>query len=230
MLHTYQEAIEALKFGQGQLTNGDWEFAQSLLKSVAKRKGPPTDKQALWLMKLATAAVKEPEAPKPKVEVGDMQGVVKLFEFASKHLKFPAVVLGDVSLGAIRLFRAGEKAKVPGSVTVVGIEGGTNDWLGRVLLDGKFEARKSGVPDSLVELIRAFAKEPAKVAAEHGKLTGKCCFCNSVLTDEKSTAVGYGPVCAKRFGLEWGGKKNFEVIELIEAALYDGGVENEAVL
>lgn len=41
-------------------------------------------------------------------------------------------------------------------------------------------------------------------AALHGKMTGKCCFCNSPLIDQKSTDVGYGPVCAKHYGLPHG--------------------------
>ena len=33
-----------------------------------------------------------------------------------------------------------------------------------------------------------------------------CCFCNRALEDERSTAVGYGPICAGHFGLAWGNR------------------------
>jgi len=74
----------------------------------------------------------------------------------------------------------------------------------------------SGVQKLLSEL----AKDPIKVAKEHGKLSGKCCFCNKALTDEKSTAAGYGPVCSKHYHLEdqyKSGKSFFESLDMITA-------------
>lgn len=41
-------------------------------------------------------------------------------------------------------------------------------------------------------------------AAEFGRLYGICCFCSADLTDERSIAVGYGPVCGRNNGLPWG--------------------------
>lgn len=41
-------------------------------------------------------------------------------------------------------------------------------------------------------------------AAHFGHTTGSCVFCSRHLTDERSIAVGYGPVCAEREGLPWG--------------------------
>ena len=52
--------------------------------------------------------------------------------------------------------------------------------------------------------LREFADDPARVAGEHGRLTGNCCFCHHTLEDARSTAVGYGPVCASHYGLPWG--------------------------
>ena len=36
--------------------------------------------------------------------------------------------------------------------------------------------------------------------------SGRCCFCHQSLDDERSTARGYGPVCAEHFGLPWGSR------------------------
>ena len=44
----------------------------------------------------------------------------------------------------------------------------------------------------------------AEQASAFGGLTGTCVFCSRRLTDERSIAVGYGPVCAEREGLPWG--------------------------
>src|SRR4051794_7329117 len=48
---------------------------------------------------------------------------------------------------------------------------------------------------------------PAGFAREHGRLTGRCCFCNQALCDERSTAAGYGETCARHFSLPWGEKE-----------------------
>ena len=49
------------------------------------------------------------------------------------------------------------------------------------------------IKEELSKLLGKLAMNPARVAADYGKLSGNCCFCNSKLTDEKSTSVGYGP-------------------------------------
>jgi uncharacterized protein Veg len=147
-------------------------------------------------------------APAPMAAVGDLSSVFALFDRAKKHLKFPAIVLSVPDAGmSLRLNVAGERASIPGSVTVLDAErteiGRT--WLGRILRDGTYQPSRdaNGRTDAVVSRLRAFAAEPAKIAADHGKLTGSCCFCNRSLTDKRSTAVGYGATCASHYGLPW---------------------------
>ncbi len=58
-------------------------------------------------------------------------------------------------------------------------------------------------PDWVVVFTRKVAEDPEAAAVENGFLTGNCCFCHADLTDHRSTAMGYGPVCAKNYGLPW---------------------------
>lgn len=44
----------------------------------------------------------------------------------------------------------------------------------------------------------------AEDASKFGHVTGQCVFCARRLTDERSIAVGYGPVCAEHNALPWG--------------------------
>ena len=44
----------------------------------------------------------------------------------------------------------------------------------------------------------------AEEAAQFGALYGICCNCARDLTDERSIAAGYGPVCAANNGWPWG--------------------------
>ena len=60
--------------------------------------------------------------------------------------------------------------------------------------------------DGLWEALVALAENPEETAAMYGHITGSCCFCSRMLTDKRSTDVGYGPICASKFGLAWGDK------------------------
>jgi hypothetical protein len=152
----------------------------------------------------------EPAPIPAAAKVGDMKGILALFDIAKQHLKFPAIVLALTDTVSIRINVAGERARVPGSLTVVDAaraEGG-RDWYGRILRDGTFEPSALGASlmPRLAEKLSEFAADPARVAGEDGRLHGRCCFCRIALTDERSTAVGYGPTCADHFGLPWGAR------------------------
>jgi hypothetical protein len=152
--------------------------------------------------------------------VGEMDGLLKLFEKTKGKLKRPAIVIGipGTDNKSVRLSIAGPKAKVPGSLTLTSGEatgvnewgGKSRDWYGRVRVDGTFEPTREGaaLEPALSRTLRALATDPAATAAEYGRLTGKCCFCNRALEDERSTAVGYGRVCAGHYGLPWGGERH----------------------
>ncbi len=194
------------------LTVKDQSFALSLL-SGWKRYGALTARQAPWVDKLIARA--QNGAPQA-VQVGNLSGVLALFDRAKRHLKFPAIVLGVPDAGVtIRVSVAGPRAKVPGSLTITSaqrVDGGDmREWFGRIRLDGTFEpggalADNAQLRAALTARLVAFAADPAKVAADHGRLTGRCCFCNLALKDERSTAVGYGSTCAAHYGLPWGAK------------------------
>jgi hypothetical protein len=46
---------------------------------------------------------------------------------------------------------------------------------------------------------------PADVTGAFGLLAGRCIYCSHKIDTPESTAVGYGPVCAGKYGLPWGG-------------------------
>lgn len=202
--------IEELGDVLGQLDEDSQKFAQRLIDWF-QRKGL-TDRQAYWVPELINRA-KNPNAAKPTTDVGSVKGVVDLLERAAKHLKFPAVVV-RANGRDIRLNIAGKKSKAPGSINVTSATGGygSREWYGRVSRDGQFEpSRKhdAGTQTAVAAALKAMANDPAKAAAEYGHLTGCCCFCGTTLgegEDKRSVQIGYGPVCAKNFGLPWGKK------------------------
>lgn len=198
------DAIAALEaaVAAGTVAADKLTFAQSLIDQ-SKRKAL-SDKQMFWVNKLAankpsTAAV---------ANVGDLTGINQLFDKAKQHLKFPAIVMSVPAANlTVRINVAGQGARFPGSLNVTSGEkppmGERRDWYGRVHKDGTYESR-GNADEAITERLIAFAADPAAVAAEHGRLTGRCCFCNRHLQDERSTAVGYGATCADHYGLPWG--------------------------
>lgn len=58
-------------------------------------------------------------------------------------------------------------------------------------------------PADVEMLVEDFGSDVEGIALRHGRKTGVCCFCSRPLKDERSTAHGYGPVCAESFKLPW---------------------------
>ena len=182
------------------------DFARSLIDQAARR--GLSEKQLFWVNKLVTEATQ----PTPvAAQIGNLSGITSLFDAARRHLKFPAIVMGVPAVGkTVRINVAGPSAKFPGSLNVASGEkpepGARRDWYGRVQRDGRYEpiAGASEIATAVTARLVEFAANPARVAAEHGRLTGRCCFCNLALSDERSTAVGYGKICAAHYELPWG--------------------------
>jgi hypothetical protein len=99
---------------------------------------------------------------------------------------------------------AGERSKQPGVINVTdGGPFGNNKWYGRVMPDGEWVACRNDYPElaAVALLLKRLGEDPLAVAAEFGKMSGMCAFCGKALSDDKSVAVGYGPVCAQKWNL-----------------------------
>ncbi len=134
----------------------------------------------------------------------NVAGVFGLFEQAISHsLKYPKIRLQTADQKPVVLNRAGIKSKYNGQIMVTdGGPFGANLYFGRIDTLGMFHTTDSASPNVL-SLVEKLAQSPVETAKEYGKLTGNCCFCDSKLTDARSTANGYGPICAKHFNLPW---------------------------
>ena len=200
--------LSALTANVAKLAAKDQDFARSLLDQH-RRKGALSDKQMAWVRTLAQRATGT--APKQtEIKVGDVSGILGLFQTAAAHLKHPKIRLRTADSRPVCLSVAGPNAKRPGTINVTdGQAFGSSQFYGRVTTAGTWEVNPTFAGEastSIAALLVALSADPAGVAAAYGKLTGNCCFCNTQLTDERSTDVGYGPVCAKKWGLAWGSK------------------------
>jgi hypothetical protein len=143
-------------------------------------------------------------APAPRI--GNFAGVISLFKTASTSLKYPKIRLRTPEGITVCLNICGEKSQYQGAINLTNGDGYPGIWWGRIELDGRITISRDGqrIYQQLTKLLERLSHEPAQTAAEYGKLTGRCTFCDRPLEDEKSTAVGYGPTCAKSFKLPWG--------------------------
>jgi hypothetical protein len=195
--------VKELQACIGALKPSDQEFASSLCQKFFQY-GKLTPGQEPWVQKMIDRA-KEPKVSKLTVSVGGFEGVVALFKKAKEHLKYPKIVLLCASPESptqkIYLSMAGPTSKNAGKIQIQG-EGvfPNRPYFGSVDQAGNWTPGKASA-EGLEALLIEFGKNPAKVAKEYGSLTGSCCFCGSPLTDPKSTAAGFGPVCAAHYGL-----------------------------
>lgn len=195
------DQINVLRASTVALSGRDLEFASSLL-SQYDRKGSLSDKQWPWVEKLIERA-----APKPAPVVEDsaainLERLQKLFAGASEGLKRPQVAF-QCSAGEFKVTRAADNSRNPGHLYVKDVIG---NYLGKVDPKGVLHMASSAREShgDVFQALEAFALNPAEQAAAYGKATGNCCFCSQQLTDARSVTVGYGPICADKWGLPWG--------------------------
>ena len=146
----------------------------------------------------AAAATPAP-APRPTVTADGKPIADFLLAAKARGLKWPKVsFLAPDGVGQeITLSVAGDQSKVPGSIQVK-LDG---EWVGRIEPDGKVVGRQLADSASLLTELAVIASDPAAAAKRYGMATGNCSFCAAKLTDAGSIEVGYGPVCARRWGL-----------------------------
>jgi hypothetical protein len=161
--------------------------------------------QALAAVAVAASAV----APAPRPVVS-LSGLVAFLKAARERgLKFPKTRFAAPGNGELLLSLAGDDSRNPGSVYVK-LNG---EYVGKVTREGA----AYGV-DALLPTLQAIEADPAAAGAAYGALTGRCSFCGLGLTDEGSVEVGYGPVCASRYGLPHKAKGSAKVVPVVNVA------------
>lgn len=114
----------------------------------------------------------------------------------ARGLKFPKTRFLAPNRSEMLLSLAGVTSKYPGSVQVK-IAG---SWVGRIEPTGTVAGPLANRTDVL-DTLATIAADPAAAAKAYGALMCACSFCGKALTDAGSVEVGYGPICAKHYGL-----------------------------
>lgn len=196
----HQARVDALIAVVDKLGRNDAGFAQSLAGNL-RTWGRLSDKQLQWVDTLTQRASAPAPAPTQQVNV---QKIQDLFALAAQKLRRVKVALQAASGQRVVFTKAGPMSKYAGQILITdGGPFGANKFFGRIDANGDFFATRTADKD-VQALVTEFADSPAETAGRYGRLTGGCSFCNHKLDDNRSLEVGYGPVCAKRFGLVWG--------------------------
>lgn len=135
----------------------------------------------------------------------NFSALFNMFDKAAETLRFPKIQLehGDCT---IRLVRCGPNSRYAGNINIE-ING---NWFGRIERDGNMYTHmrqqlttENVHPDELpiFDYLLAFSANPAFHARMHGQQYNYCCFCARELTDAVSVKLGYGPICADKYGL-----------------------------
>lgn len=192
----------ALEYLRGcQLTAGS--FAADL---AARRSFSPA--QVAWVHKLATERLEqamEREAARLAPVVPDACPMPRtlgiLHKAASAQKAFPTIRLGSLRLGL-----TGSRSRLgAGALSVVVVDGGERRGLLQADQNGTVVWLAKGATAEQLALLANLEADPSKVLGQHGVATGVCCCCGRPLSDKRSREVGYGPICAEKFGLPWGG-------------------------
>lgn len=178
-------------------------FAQSLIRQYDSQRGLSLE-QKNWLYVIGVEHERKLASPPPVSALGSIQPILDLFKAAVGRLKYPKITLATATGRPVCLSVCGAKSKTPGAINVTdGGRYGQNVYYGRIDVNGNF-TQSSRCDQDILDLLVELAADPAGTAAKYGRMTGHCCFCRLALTDERSVAVGYGPVCADAWDLPWG--------------------------
>lgn len=211
---TDSEAFDALANHRG-------DFA-AILRNAKIRFMNWTHDQRVWAHILALEVLQPRQTEtRPTVQLPNMETIAGMFQRASQQgLKFPKVRLQTQDGRKVVLSRCGDRSRTPGAINVTdGRKFGENTWYGRINVNGQFNAGRD-CDDQVLALLREFSDSPLRVARRYGQLTGNCCFCGRDLTDGRSVLKGYGPVCAEKYGLEWGTRPS-EVFAVAKSEVAD---------
>ncbi|HEU5395406.1 MAG TPA: DUF6011 domain-containing protein [Candidatus Methylomirabilis sp.] len=146
--------------------------------------------------------IEAPAAPEPPAP--SFIGIAAFMGEVRGRLKYPKIRLSGPGGEPLVIGICGPQSRRPGTFRVTdGRPFGSSRYYGWIGLDGSWHPSMD-CPDWVAPALEAFGEDPAGAAAVHGKRTGHCSFCGLELTDARSVSVGYGPICAERYGLPWG--------------------------
>jgi len=196
--HTPQEAYDMMAYqvSEGNLTGN---FVTSMMRQF-ETKGTLSPKQTTWAVKLSTEAAHKESDPMA-YESDDEGDYIEVVQFMKKADLKKARMTFTVGRLTTTLYLAPAHGKNPDHIYVKC----NGKYVGKVTPVGHLVARdgyyKMGAQAILDDMV---ATGIETYVLSYGKKSGNCCLCSRTLTDDRSLVAGVGPICAKRYGIQWG--------------------------
>lgn len=192
-----QVLVEALQ--ENAVPAPDVEFVTSLI-DARKKYGHWTNKQDFWA-RAKYAKVLGLVGFKPHRDYTGYQQVLDNLKKAGQKLLHPKIhlVMEDGEPLVLSLHKSQDKITLTDGEAYP-----LNAWYGYVVEGGNLILSKHIDPErkaKVLKVMMAYKADPVGTVASYGHQTGRCSFCHKTLTDPQSVAAGYGPVCAKKYGL-----------------------------
>jgi hypothetical protein len=193
----------------GRVAQSRREFVESLLSQFVRRgsnEGSLSSSQWYWVNRIntecASGASTAPRVASGNAQWADGARTVHgwLLTASASGLQRPAVRYPNSVM--FKLPASTSRHAAADTFFVMVGAAGSRVYAGR-FTNGLFYASRE-VPSNIAALLSEIMANPLQRAIEVGRTTGNCCFCARDLTDERSTSVGYGPICAGHYGLPWG--------------------------
>lgn len=182
------------------LAKNDWEenFVESIVGQIHEGRNI-SDKQMAIIERILGNATKgnKGEGKTFILETeGEYMKVSGLMQLAGEKLKKPKITFTVLNQTVV-VSLAPSTGKNPGAAYIK-VDG---EYYGKVSAKGNLTAYREN--PGITTFLDDMNEDPSTAARTYGHRTGRCCFCNSPLTTVESTSHGYGPVCAKNWGLVW---------------------------
>jgi hypothetical protein len=203
--YTHEEAVErCVELVRQRIIRSDW--IADICQQHTAGKGL-SFRQIIWLhfyVARFDPIVKDLNRPEPTGETVNLVKVIALLEFARQHgeIKFPKLRLRTEKGTHLKIGLCGINSRHPGWGNLVnkGTDEKPDDkFLGYIQRNGITPAKQWS--EDIMECLLAVCDDPVKAATLYGSRTGNCCFCGRCLTHKNSIALGYGPICAEKWGL-----------------------------
>jgi hypothetical protein len=152
---------------------------------------------------------------KNAVEVSKQKGGKKTPKIKFKHCKDKdpeSPNFGKLISPKISFHIATKASKHMGCVIVTdGGPWGDSLFYGRIEPGGNFWPNNVA-SEEVIKFVTNFAGHPEMMGSAYGLSTFNCCFCGLDISTKESKSVGYGPVCAEKYGLTWGNKPGTDFV------------------
>lgn len=164
----------------------------------------------------------------PGRKIGKVSKIIDLFNMSAKKLKNPKIRFYDEETEQCFFLVLPKNTRYRGEYLAIYTQR-YSEYIGKMTYDGEFipfRGSKEKTRDIVEANLKELAQFPIEKVRAYGHKFNHCCFCGKELSDAESVKMGYGPICAKHFGLP----HDYAGLQIYATASFSNGVEEPVVV